>query len=538
MHAQTTEPALFPWARRHSLVIFLALTAIGSIRIASTYDVFSQTYDEPLHIACGTEWLSGTAYLSEPPEHPPLARVAAALGPYFAGVRPHHKSGSFDEGLALLSDGGHYDRNLALARLGILPFFWIGAVVVYLWGKRYLGEPGAAFATLLFTFLPPILAHAGLATTDMALTAMVGASFFTAVIWFERPILRNSLVFGAATGLAVLSKFSSLAFLPVAFGAALICHVAFEPPTWPEAVQAARRRAPQLGIVILIGCLVVWAGYRFSFGHVTFTSIRLPAPELYASIQQVIDHNRRGDPSFLLGDHSFSGWRYYYLIVLAVKTPLPFLALLLYGALAGGRESTRRGTYLALAFSLGILWFALSTHINLGVRHILPVYVGFSLVAAAGATALLKRSGKSRLAGWALGTLTLWMMSTSALSHPDYLPYFNALAGNQPENVLVDSDLDWGQDMKRLAHRLREAGAQHVHFTPSVPVDLAALGFPRVEPNDRTKPSPGWNAVSLTVLKKARFGLWGDYPEVRLWPDEIKPTEKIGKGIWLWYFPP
>jgi len=180
----------------------------------------------------------------------------------------------------------------------------------------------------------------------------------------------------------------------------------------------------------------------------------------------------------------------------------------------------------------------LSTHINLGVRHILPVYVGFSLVAAAGATALLKRSGKSRLAGWALGTLTLWMMSTSALSHPDYLPYFNALAGNQPENVLVDSDLDWGQDMKRLAHRLREAGAQHVHFTPSVPVDLAALGFPRVEPNNRTKPSPGWNAVSLTVLKKARFGLWGDYPEVRLWPDEIRPTEKIGKGVWLWYFPP
>jgi hypothetical protein len=224
--------------------------------------------------------------------------------------------------------------------------------------------------------------------------------------------------------------------------------------------------------------------------------------------------------------------------VLVVKTPLPFLALLLYGAAVGGRKSGRRGTYLALSFSLGILWFALSTHINLGVRHILPVYLGFSLVAAAGATDLLNRSGKPRMAGWALGILTLWMIATSGLSHPDYLPYFNALAGSQPENVLVDSDLDWGQDMKRLAHRLREAGAPQVHFTPSVPVDLAALGFPAVEPNDRTKPSPGWNAVSLTVLKKARFGLWGDYPDVRLWPDEIKPKEKIGKGIWLWYFPP
>jgi hypothetical protein len=130
------------------------------------------------------------------------------------------------------------------------------------------------------------------------------------------------------------------------------------------------------------------------------------------------------------------------------------------------------------------------------------------------------------------------MIATSALSHPDYLPYFNALAGSEPEKVLVDSDLDWGQDMKRLARRLHEVEAPKVHFTPSVPVDLAALGFPPVEPNDRTKPSPGWNAVSLTVLKKARFGLWGDYPDVKLWPDDIKPTEKIGKGIWLWYFPP
>jgi len=59
---------LSTWVRRHSLVIFLALTAIGSLRIASTFSVFSQTYDQPLHIACGTEWLSGSAYLSEPTE--------------------------------------------------------------------------------------------------------------------------------------------------------------------------------------------------------------------------------------------------------------------------------------------------------------------------------------------------------------------------------------------------------------------------------------------------------------------------------------
>jgi hypothetical protein len=537
MPPQTEDPAIVTWVQKHSLLVFLALTVIASLRIVSTYDVYSQTYDEPAHIACGMEWLSEGIYQFEP-QHPPLARVAAAFGPYLAGVRSHRLSGMWDEGMALLSDSGQYDSNLALARLGILPFFCVASLVVYLWGKRFLGEPGAAFAVLFFTFLPPILAHAGLATTDMALTAMVGASFFAGLVWFEQPSPRNSLVFGAVSGLAVLSKFSSLAFLPVAFGAALVWYVASELPTFSESLQAARKRAPQLCLAALTTCLVVWAGYRFSFGHVPFTSMRLPAPELYAGIRQVINYNRTGAPAYLLGGHSRSGWWYFYLVVLAVKTPLPFLALLIYGVTILGRGSAGRGTKLALVLSLSILWFALTSRINLGVRHILPVYIGFSLVAAAGATHLLRGSAKSRMASWALGILVFWMVATSALSHPDYLPYFNALAGSEPERVLVDSDLDWGQDMKRLARRLHDAGAQQVSFTESIPVDLALLGFPPVQPNDPSKPAPGWNAVSLTVLKNVRFGLGGTHPEIKLWPEQIKPTEKIGKGIWLWYFPP
>jgi len=166
------------------------------------------------------------------------------------------------------------------------------------------------------------------------------------------------------------------------------------------------------------------------------------------------------------------------------------------------------------------------------VRHILPIYMGLSIIAAAGLIRIAQTTAVGALA------LVLRMAISGALSHPDYLPYFNALAGDHPENVLADSDLDWGQDMKRLARRLHEAGAQQLFFTPSLPVDLAAQGFPPVQPNDREKPSPGWNAVSLTVLKKARLGLWGAYPEIKLWPDQIPPSERIGKGIWLWYFPP
>ena len=532
---EIAEATSLRWIQKHSALVFLVLTAVGSLRIISTYRVFSQTYDEPAHIASGMLWLSeGRDRYGV--EHPPLARVAAAAGLYLSGQRSHPNLGMWEEGQALLGDGETYTRNLALARLGILPFFWIGAFVVYVWGKRCLGEPGAALAVFLFTFLPPVLAHSGLATTDMAVTAMVGASFLSALIWFEEPTLRNSLIVGAVTGLAVLSKFSALPFLAVSFAFAFIWYIASEAPTLLEWMQGAKQRIPRLGITAAAAFIVIWAGYRFSYGSVSFSSIQLPAPDLYAAIERVIAHNSKGDPAFLFGQHSFSGWWYYYLIVLAVKTPLPFLILLIYGLATALRNPTGRSSRFALAFSASILWFSMSGHINLGVRHILPVYIGFTVIAAAGAVQLLRSA--SRLAGWILVILLLWMASTSALSHPDYLPYFNAFAGRHPENILVDSDLDWGQDMKRLADRLHALGAQQISFTPSVPVDLAALGFPTVQPNDRNRPSPGWNAVSLTVLKKARLGLWGEYPDVKLWPESVPPTEKIGKGIWLWYFPP
>jgi hypothetical protein len=131
------------------------------------------------------------------------------------------------------------------------------------------------------------------------------------------------------------------------------------------------------------------------------------------------------------------------------------------------------------------------------------------------------------------------MVAIAALSHPDYLPYFNALAGDEPKKVLVDSDLDWGQDMKRLSKRLQDLGATRVTFNPFIVAYLEAVhGFPPIQPMDPQTPSPEWNAVSLTMLKTTRLGLYDEHPEAKLWPEYIKPTEKVGKGVLLWYFPP
>ena len=133
-HPKKPAPAFWPafasWLEHRGVAIAIALTAIASVRIALTYTVFSQTFDEPAHIASGMEWLDKAAYRWEP-QHPPLARVAAALGPFLSGIRsqgpPERRTyAKFLEGNKILLSGGHYDRTLALLNVPAIGIAYAG----------------------------------------------------------------------------------------------------------------------------------------------------------------------------------------------------------------------------------------------------------------------------------------------------------------------------------------------------------------------------------------------------------------------------
>lgn len=519
---------------RHGLAIVLVLIALGTLRIAATYTVFNHTADEPAHIACGMEWLAQGQYRWEP-QHPPLARVAAALGPYLLGDRPQGTPrnvpfAQFKEGSAILFSGGHYDLALALARAAMLPFFWVACLVTWWWGARYLGRATAVVAVFILTFLQPVLAHSGLATTDIALTAFMGATFLAGLVWLERPGTRHALWLGIALGLMVLSKFSSLVFLPAAAAFSLVWFWFTERPGIGSLKEAARRRLPGLALALFVAFVLVWGGYRFHFGPIRPGGMSVPAPELFAGIDQVKEHNAAGHESYLLGQRGSTGFWNFYLVGLAVKTPLPVLVLFFFGLAAVLRERRRAPrSFLPLAYCAGILLIGMFSRINIGIRHVLPMYMGIALMAAAGAIDLLERGQTRKWMPVLLAVLLLWFAAGSLAAHPDYLPWFNELAGSEPENILADSDLDWGQDIKRLAHRLQELGATDVTFDRYIVVDLQKLGFPRVHPMNGSYPSPGWNALGVGVWKESNLFRW---------PDNIKPRERVGKSILLWYFPP
>jgi 4-amino-4-deoxy-L-arabinose transferase-like glycosyltransferase len=490
------------------------LVLIGSIRIVSSYGVFSHTMDEPTHLGAGMQYLSTGLYTYEQ-AHTPLARVFAAIGPYLAGERFHNGPIPYTESFRILGTGQHYQRILTLGRLGILPFFWVASLVVFLWGNRCAGPTAALIATLLFTTLPPVLAHSGLITTDMALTAMVAAAAYASLVWCEKPSLAHTVGLGLTVGLAVLAKISAIPYLGAAWVLMYAWHLFRGRPGARGALREVRSRWLSAVGAFAIACLTIWAVYSFHVGP------------FFGAFTEVWKHNQDGHASYLLGQRRHFGTWYFFPVTLAVKTPLAMLLMLLWSPWLLRRSHVAA----AVAFSAGVLLFAMTTRINIGVRHILPVYVGFSIICGAAAACVLEDPARRwRPVPIAVLALLAWHVASGALQHPDYIPYTNEIAGSHPENFVADSDLDWGQDMKRLGEYFQRIGVSEITFRPySITyVEMGGPPLPRMLPSAWDHPSPGWNAVSLSGWKVFNHPGWvnGREPQVR-----------IGRTTWLWYFP-
>lgn len=374
---------------RYAGWISVALVLLGTARIAATWFVLSHTVDEPAHIACGMEYLDRGVYRLEP-QHPPLTRAAVALLPRLAGARSQGLTGIWDEGLAILGSGAAFERNLTLARAGNLPFFWLAAALVFLFARRITGSPAAAAgAVFLFSFTPTVLAHAGVATTDMGFTALFLAAAYAGWRWLENPDPRRTALLGLAIGGAVLAKFSTLAFYPMTAALAV-------PGFWyfrrADFRANLRRYAAGLPAALLLAAVVIWAAYRFSWGPPPGWSFAVPAPELFAGIDQVRHHDRAGHLTYLLGRVNTVGWWYFYVVALAVKTPLPLLAAGLGGLLLLSTRRFAAQGWILPALVIGVLGYAsLFSNIVIGTRHVLPVYAALAIAGAAGAAWLLER---------------------------------------------------------------------------------------------------------------------------------------------------
>jgi len=549
------ESRLAPFFEEYCLLLCLCLVGVGCARIISTYSTLSLTSDEPTHFACGLEYVAKHVYRFET-QHPPLSRMMQALGPYLAGARPLGVPTPNREGISVIARSGNVDRTIFLMRLGNLPFFLLACLVVCGWSWHSFGKPIAVVATGLFTLLPVILADAGLATTDMALGANVGAAFFATILWAERPTWLRALLMGLFAALACLSKFTALGYLPSGTCLALGFYLALCWPGWRGLLRLAKQRAATFALATTTMALLIWAGYWFSVGkfysHRFGKVFNLPAPEFLDGIRVALNHDYAGHGAFLLGETRWQGWWYYFPVALAVKTPIAFLILFALGTYVCLRERNRPIYLMPLAFSLGVLLLAMRSQIDIGIRHIEPVYIGLSIVAALGLRQLLQWARNGVTSALTAGVLLAWLVISVTVHHPDYLAYFNGLAGKNPEKILADSNYDWGQDLKLLGTRLHQLGVKEFSLASVNGVGMsipgrhdyleAWYGLPTIKDVNICIPSPGWNVVGTTV--EQTYSRWPDStfyrgPNMSLkpWYEQIAPNERVG-GLLLYNIPP
>lgn len=565
------EPGSAPVARATPAArVALALIIVGACGLtASTWHVFFATWDEPEHLAAGVELLD-RGYYEYDTEHPPIGRVVLALGPYLAGAHSYGTPppSGVTEGEDILYRDGKYDLYLTLARLGALPFLALLLFVTWLWARRMLaGEGAALLAVILLLSVPPVLGHAGLAALDVAAAATILLALYALDRWLDTPSARTAVLFGLASGLAVGTKFSAVPYIGLSLLALALTHWVLRARA-PPAVHTAtwRMRAGELALVALAALVPLFVAYgirapnearvaaRFNWAlsylvqqggaehalGVLLGHLWLPREikDLLNGFVAVEAHNDTGHLSYLLGDVRMTGWWYFYLVALAVKTPLPLLTAGSAGVVWLAREGWRSGDNWRITpavLIVAILVFASGfSHINIGIRHVLILYPLLALGAAwvvTRAWQALRRLPDRRLA--AAGTVVLvaaltWQLSTLWSAWPDYLAYFNETVSH-PERVLVDSDLDWGQDLRRLEKRAAELKISRLSLAYRGTADLTREPLPPLVILPPRQPATGWVAVS----QLARTRNLTDYA----WLDAYRPVEHIGKSIDLYYIP-
>ncbi len=536
---------------------------------------FSATFDEGTHLPAGyTHLVLGDHRLN--PEQPPLVKLLAAL-PLLA-VRPALRTDDrawaearqWEFGRRFLYRWNDAGRLLFLGRLPIVLLASCLLLAVFLESKRRFGVGVAAVAVCLGALSPDVLAHGSLVTTDLGFALFVFLSVAAFCRLLEQPTTVRLLWVGLWVGCAFATKFSAPVLLPILVLLGLLAALGRRPIPWRLRARSGTLvgRGGRLALVgsLLVGIgllalVVVWACYGFRYAlspdpvvraaqrqtleepivdpwlrGVVSTTKAGALPEDYARGLVFVMKHSEARPTFLMGALSDRGFPQYFLMTFLFKTPVP---LLLLAAVALGRTTKLEGRDAVFLWLPVLVYVALaaSRGLQIGHRHLLPIYP--FLFVAAGEAACRIAAWRRPLGLVLVGFLGLWYAGGTLRSHPDHLAYFNEIAGG-PGNgwrLLVDSNLDWGQDLPRLASWMRANGVPRLKLSYFGSADPAYYGIAAEALPGYTAPhashvtrriTPGdLLAVSVTNLQ----GVYLDDEDRRLM-DRIRRLDPIGHAGW------
>lgn len=570
------RPGLPHLVRRHPAEPFVLAAVLGlwwCVAVGSTLGK-SATSDEPLHIVGGVSYWRLDDYRLHPengnlPQRWCTIPLVLAGWPLPSFEHPGwHTSAMVGLSRAYLFETGNPSRRILLLARSFAAFWGVLiALFVYRWSRELFGPEGAWLSLAFCLTDTTLLANAPLATSDAC------AAFFftwsTLAIWRMLALPSPGTAAVAAIAVAGLFVAKSSASLEILVGVILLVIRARYGPEW-EVSWGGRRRnvSARVGLAAVGACLVtvgftawlvVWLAFGCRYaalnpltapagtlagwgtldaatkelggfkGHLlAFLGERHVLPEGYLyGMAFVLNMLLR--QAFFCGDYSVTGWWAYFPFTFLVKTPLPMLAgLLLLPVLAVRRiqpsaGEPRKPAWYPLAPLLtlsAVYWIAsVTTTLNIGHRHLLPVYPAFFILLGALPSLIRARGGIERLP-WALAACSLLV---TAWTFPNYLAFFNGLVRrDEAWHCLVDSNLDWGQEhytLESFVERERRTyGSGHPVYgclfdpTPQAAGDGAVTLLPTLL-NDAPLPplGPGTYCISATHLQGIYLRVWGPW---------------------------
>ena len=493
-----------------SLLIVLLLQLALSVRQNSI------TWDEDDHIYAGyMSWKRGDFGLN--PEHPPLVKMLAAVPllnlPLNMPVLQNRnfKREAFLGGKDFLFKNDA-DKMLFRARMAAALLTLLLAVLVFLAGKEMFGIGAAFIALILLVFDPNLLAHGAVVGTDVGLSCFMFVSIYAFYRYVKVPSVWRLVVAGLATGLALASKHTAILVFPMLLllGMFEVLRSGSDAETGVASLPRGKRTlrlAMALVAVSAIAVTVLWASYGFRYSaRAAGWQMNPPLAEFVHNLSRphevrlletvarwhllpesyiygLADVRIMSDfyASYLFGTVYPHGVWFYFPAAFAVKSSLTFLILLLLTTwvIAVRRlRCWREILFLTIppAFHLAI---AMGSGMNIGVRHILPMYLFLAVLIGGAVWKLVERNRRWL---YVVGVVLLFQAFSATRAFPAYIAYANEFWGgpSQTYRYLTDSNVDWGQQLKATKKYLDQRGVKDcwfIYFAEGV-VDYRYYGIP------------------------------------------------------------
>ena len=464
-------------------VVGLLVVMVAEVGLSTRQE--SPSWDEGDHIYSGyMNWKNREYSLN--PEHPPLVKLVATVPLLGLELKIAPRQGRFFKSEAYYGGrellfrndpryGGRYSADTLLFRIHmtVLVFALGLALLLFVAGREMFGAAAGLIAMTLFVFDPTVLTNAPFVTTDMGSACGFFAAVYTLYRFAKAMRWQRALVCGVAVGLALSAKHSAMALAPMfcLLAAGELAGRWRVSRRWPGR-DAARLTAGLAGIAA-VALLVLWGVYGFRYAMHPM-GVEMPAlakqmatlpplskgaievcaryhllPESY--LYGLVDVQRVGIymPTYIFGRLYAHGRWFYFPAILSLKWSVGVLGLLgmaVY-AIATGRVGRAREVFflgLPAVFYLGV---AMVSPLNIGVRHVLPVFPFVFALAGGGAAWL---AGRRKVWGYAVGVLLVWHVVDSVRMFPNYMPYANVLWGGPAKTHLYfsDSATEWGQELK------------------------------------------------------------------------------------------